>query len=86
MEVNIHLEQSVRIQGGKSESKDGDCGSGAPLTSTGDSGSIRKLGVITKSEHRGLGKSAKKKNNVWHSPTPKLARSLKGQEQIFAAA
>lgn len=69
----------------KSEDKGNGCGSNVPLTNPSNSGPSHKLGtrpkVILSGDKKKLGN---KKDNVWHNPTRKSAKSLKGQGQFLA--
>ncbi|WP_092403790.1 hypothetical protein [Candidatus Ichthyocystis sparus] len=78
--------QDTKEEGSKSEGKSGGRGSGAPLTSPGDSGPSRELGARPKVGHEGgKGKHRKKKDVVCRNLTRKSARALKGRGQLLAS-
>ncbi|WP_092415494.1 hypothetical protein [Candidatus Ichthyocystis sparus] len=81
---------SQDTKGGKSEKKGagssrGGASAGALLTNPSGSGSFQELHAKPKTGYSRENKKLDKKNDIWHNPTRKRARTLKGQGQKLAA-
>ncbi|WP_092411460.1 MULTISPECIES: hypothetical protein [Candidatus Ichthyocystis] len=88
----VGVSQDTKGKSKKSEKKSGNVGSSgvvglsASLTSSSSSGLGENLGARPKVKHGGKGrKSNRKDNDIWHNPTRKSAKALKGQGQNLAA-